>query len=341
MRTRTAIGATALPTPIPTPTGMVEQHERPDVRREGACDAHRRRWSRARTSWRRACRPAQRGRPPGARTGPCRAPGSSPSRPCDGVCRVEVALDARDQRGLRPRSGAAARAQPGTARTAGRARAEALEHPVAGVRALSRRGGGQRSDQRLRASLAYSSTCRRASPRPGGSRPSPERMTSTIADVRLGDGDRIGHRPVDREREHRLDAERGPALRQRGIPRRSRGSGGGTRGRAGSGLARSPERAAARISSSAASSWDDVTGELAAGHDAPRGRRAQQAHPVDVEHVLAAELPHPRRAERLRFDEPQQREVAQRLAHGRLARAELLRDAGLYEWRPRARARRG
>ncbi len=104
--------------------------------------------------------------------------------------------------------------------------------------------------------------------------------------------------------------------------------------------ARSPARAASRIASSSASSRPTSPRELAA-RAAGREIVERGAHAVDVEHVLLAEAAHARAAERLGLDQPQQREVAQRLAYGRLARAELLRDARLDERRARARARRG
>ena len=55
------------------------------------------------------------------------------------------------------------------------------------------------------------------------------------------------------------------------------------------------------------------------------------AHREDLDHLLLVEHAHARAAEGLRLDEPQELEVAQRLAHGRLARAELLRDPRLDE----------
>ena len=66
----------------------------------------------------------------------------------------------------------------------------------------------------------------------------------------------------------------------------------------------------------------------------------RRAHRVDLDHLLLVEHANARAAERLRLDESQQLEVAQRLAHGRLARAELLRDPRLDEPLARLRARR-
>ena len=59
------------------------------------------------------------------------------------------------------------------------------------------------------------------------------------------------------------------------------------------------------------------------------------AHGVDLDQLLLVEHAHAGAAERLRLDESQQLQVAQRLAHGRLARAELLRDPRLDETLPR------
>ena len=59
---------------------------------------------------------------------------------------------------------------------------------------------------------------------------------------------------------------------------------------------------------------------------------------ADGEHgqeLLVVHGPYPRSAEGLGLDEPQQLEVAQRLAHGRLARAELACEARLDEPLPR------
>ena len=52
---------------------------------------------------------------------------------------------------------------------------------------------------------------------------------------------------------------------------------------------------------------------------------------VDLDQLGLAEAPDTGAAERLRLDEPQELEVAERLAHGRLARAELGRDPRLDE----------
>ena len=56
-----------------------------------------------------------------------------------------------------------------------------------------------------------------------------------------------------------------------------------------------------------------------------------RADGVDLDQLVIAERTHPRAAERLRLDHAQELEISQRLAHGRLARAELARDAGLDE----------
>src|SRR5436305_2035432 len=69
----------------------------------------------------------------------------------------------------------------------------------------------------------------------------------------------------------------------------------------------------------------------ARNHAAGREIVERRAHDVDVELVLLAEAAHARASERLGLDQPQQGEVAQGLAYGSLARAELLRDAGLDE----------
>ena len=64
----------------------------------------------------------------------------------------------------------------------------------------------------------------------------------------------------------------------------------------------------------------------------PRGELLERgANRVDLDQLLLVDHAHARAAKRLRLDEPQQLEVAQRLAHGRLARAELLRDPRLDE----------
>ena len=52
---------------------------------------------------------------------------------------------------------------------------------------------------------------------------------------------------------------------------------------------------------------------------------------IDLDQLLLVEHADARAAERLRLDEAEQLEVAQRLAHRRLARAELLRDPRLDE----------
>ena len=88
--------------------------------------------------------------------------------------------------------------------------------------------------------------------------------------------------------------------------------------------------AAARIASTSRSSAVDVAVE-------PLRRLLRRellehgAHGVDLDQLGLAEPAHARAAKRLRLDEPQQLEIAQRLAHRRLARAELVRDARLDE----------
>ena len=64
----------------------------------------------------------------------------------------------------------------------------------------------------------------------------------------------------------------------------------------------------------------------------PSGKLLQRrAHRVDLDQLLLVEDADARAAERLGLDEPQQLEIAQRLAHGCLTRPELLRDPRLDE----------
>ena len=67
------------------------------------------------------------------------------------------------------------------------------------------------------------------------------------------------------------------------------------------------------------------------GGEAPGELLEHRAHGEDLEEVVVGDLAHTGAAKRLRLDEAQQLEVTQRLAHRRLARAELGCDPRLDE----------
>jgi hypothetical protein len=152
--------------------------------------------------------------------------------------------------------------------------------------------------------------------------------------VRAGDRDRVGHRPVDRQRQHRLDAERRPALRECRVAGRLE-----DQPVEGEIVEDQPGPIAGSGSLVHRLELDLEDADVAREHAARPSRGEvveRRAHAVDVEHVLLAEAAHACAAEGLGLDQAQQREVAQRLAHGCLARAELLRDARLDERLPRS-----
>ena len=92
----------------------------------------------------------------------------------------------------------------------------------------------------------------------------------------------------------------------------------------------SPRRAASRIASSSASSTETSPSRcFAASFAASSSSTARTG--IDLDQLGLAEAADAGAAERLRLDEPQQLEVAQRLPDGRLARAELVRDPRLDE----------
>ena len=134
---------------------------------------------------------------------------------------------------------------------------------------------------------------------------------------------------VQRDRDPALDPERLPALLEHRVPRRldDEAVEGDVVLDEGMRVA-APHRVAHRLELDL--ERGDVTLEVLRRQ--PGGELLERgAHGVDLDHLLLVEHADAGATERLGLDQSQQLEVAQRLAHGRLARAELLRDPRLDE----------